>query len=64
MGKPNRPSQEKKNRERAKKERAQIKEQERLLRKETRVDRAAMTKQGIDPDLVGIYPGPQPVQEN
>jgi len=64
MGKPMRATQEKKNRERAKKERQQQKEQERLQRKDTRPDRAAMAEQGVDPDLVGIYPGPQPIQEN
>ncbi|OFZ54814.1 MAG: hypothetical protein A2428_04565 [Bdellovibrionales bacterium RIFOXYC1_FULL_54_43] len=60
MGKPNRATQEKRNRERAQKERQQEKEFERAIRKESRVDRAASLERGIDPDLVGIVPGPQP----
>jgi aspartate carbamoyltransferase catalytic subunit len=60
MGKGNRATQEKRNRERAQKERQQEKEEQRVLRKEARADRTAKSEQGIDPDLVGIYPGPQP----
>jgi hypothetical protein len=60
MGKPNRATQEKRNRERAQKERQQAKEEQRILRKDSRADRAASIEQGIDPDLIGIFPGPQP----
>lgn len=64
MGKPNRATQEKRNRERAQKERKVEKEEQRVLRKEARADRLVFLAQGIDPDLVGIVPGPQPVQED
>ncbi|MEK6580287.1 MAG: hypothetical protein AABZ55_13765 [Bdellovibrionota bacterium] len=60
MGRPTRATQEKRNRERSQKERQQIKEEKRAFRKETRGDRETSLQQGIDPDLVGIYPGPQP----
>ncbi len=63
MGKPSRATQEKRNRERAQKERQQNKEVQRLQRKEGCADRAASLEQGIDPDLIGIYPGPQPLSE-
>ena len=64
MGKPSRATQEKRNRERSQKERQQIKEEQRVQRKEARADRAAKLEEGVDPDLVGIYPGPQPQQED
>jgi len=64
MGKPNRASQDKRARERAKKERKVEKAEQRNIRKEARNERASSSEQGIDPDLVGIYPGPQPPQEN
>jgi hypothetical protein len=64
MGKPARATQEKRNRERNLKERQQEKQAERALRKEARDERLANLKDGVDPDLVGIYPGPQPVQQD
>lgn len=65
MGKPNRATQEKRNRERAQKERQQEKEVLRATRnKDARADRAAALEQGIDPDLIGIFPGPQPPLED
>lgn len=64
MGKPNRATQEKRNRERAQKERQQEKEEQRVVRKEARSTRSAMWDEGFDPDLVGIFPGPQPVLED
>lgn len=63
MGKPARATQEKRNRERAQKERQQEKQAERALRKEARDVRLANVKDGVDPDLIGIYPGPQPMRE-
>jgi len=60
MGKPSRATQEKRNRERAQKERQQEKFAERALRKDARAEREAAIAAGIDPDLVGIIPGPQP----
>jgi hypothetical protein len=64
MGKPSRATQEKRNRERAQKERQQDKEEKRALRGNSREDRSAARAQGLDPDLVGIFPGPQAPQEN
>lgn len=60
MGKPNRATQEKRSRERAQKERQQGKKEERALRKGQKKDRSEMLIEGIDPDLIGIVPGPQP----
>ena len=64
MGKPNRATQEKRGRERAQKERQQEKEGQRVVRKEIRKTRSDSLEQGIDPDLIGIFPGPQPLQED
>ena len=65
MGKPNRATQEKRNRERAQKERQQEKDSLRAIRQESdKVDRAASLAAGIDPDLVGIFCGPQPTPED
>lgn len=62
MAKPGRATQEKRNRERAKKEKAQNKEADRVLRKELKRQRDDLTADGVDPDLVGIIAGPQPPQ--
>ncbi len=59
MAKSSRPSQEKRNRERSQKERQLIKQEQRTIRKQERTDRAAKLPDGVDPDLVGIVPGPQ-----
>ena len=64
MGRPTRATQEKRNRERSQKERQQIKIEERAVRKEDRKVRIEGLEQGIDPDLIGIYPGPQPTPED
>lgn len=64
MGRPSRATQEKRNRERAQKERQQEKEEQRALRSNSREDRSAARAQGIDPDLIGIFPGPQAPQES
>ncbi len=63
MGKPSRATQEKRNRERAQKERQKHKEADRIQRKDIRAERTATLESGIDPDLVGIFPGPQPISE-
>ncbi len=64
MGKPNRATQEKRNRERAQKERQQEKDVLRATRNnDARSERETALEQGIDPDLIGIFPGPQPVLE-
>jgi len=54
----------KRNRERAKAEAKAEKEQSRLVRKEQKKTRMENLKPGEDPDLVGIYPGPQPIIED
>ena len=64
MGKPGRATQEKRNRERAQKQRKVDKREDRVLRKEARAVRAESIENGIDPDLEGIYPGPQPKPED
>ncbi len=64
MARPSRATQEKRNRERSQKEKQQEKILERNIRKEARMERETMgAASGIDPDLIGIYPGPQPPQE-
>jgi hypothetical protein len=63
MAKPGRATQKKRERERAQKEKQQEKRSERALRKETR-DTELKEFQGEDPDLIGIYPGPQPVRND
>jgi len=64
MAKPGRATQEKRNRERAQKERHEEKLAERLLRKEQKKDRLAAAEVGIDPDLIGIVAGPQSSNES
>ena len=59
MAKPTRATQKKRERERNQKERQQGKHEQRAIRKDTRADRVESLEAGIDPDLVGIYPGPQ-----
>jgi hypothetical protein len=64
MGKPSRASQAKKGRERAKQEKQQEKRELRVQRKE---QKKLLQAEGgdcnsqMDPDLEGIYPGPQPL---
>ena len=60
MGKPSRPSQEKRKRELAQKERHQHKEELRIQRKDLKRARDESIEDGVDPDLIGIVPGPQP----
>jgi len=64
MAKPGRITQEKRNRERARQERREEKETDREIRKEARKARAESLQDGIDPDLIGIVAGPQPVRED
>jgi hypothetical protein len=63
MGKPSHSTQGKRNRERAQKERQAEKKEQRGVRKDMRAERAQNVEDGIDPDLVGIYPGPQPIAD-
>lgn len=64
MGRPNRASQEKRNRERSQKERQAEKVSQRVLRKGEKEARALSAEDGYDPDLAGIFPGPQPISDN
>jgi hypothetical protein len=60
MAKPNQATQAKRNRERSKQEQRQEKQEKRNLRGESKKDRDRSLENGIDPDLAGIVPGPQP----
>jgi hypothetical protein len=62
MGRPGPATQAKRNRERNKQERKQEKQEKRSLRKENKKDRDP--GDGTDPDLAGIFPGPQPLPLN
>lgn len=64
MGQPNRATQGKRNREKAKQEKQAEKREDRARRKEERGNRALQLENGEDPDLAGIVPGPQPSQED
>jgi hypothetical protein len=64
MAKPSRATQAKRERERSKQEKQAEKRELRAMRKEAdsqRTEEALLS--GEDPDLIGIYPGPQPPQE-
>ena len=61
MSRPGPATQAKRNRERARTERKQEKLEKRLARKDQKKDRERLVDEGVDPDLVGIYPGPQPL---
>jgi hypothetical protein len=63
MAKPGRITQDKRNRERAQRDRRLEKEADRAVRKEARKERALVREDGIDPDLIGIVPGPQPLRD-
>lgn len=60
MGKPGSATQAKRNRERSQQERQQEKKEKQMLRKELKKERDRLISDGVDPDLEGIQPGPQP----
>jgi hypothetical protein len=64
IAKPNKATQAKRNRERSRQEWQQIKEEKKALRGDSKKEREDLIAQGLDPDLVGIYPGPQPVRDD
>lgn len=64
VGKPGRATQGKRDRERAQKERKEQKIEQRAIRKDARGMRMESLKDGVDPDLIGIYPGPQPTLDH
>jgi hypothetical protein len=53
----------KRNKEKQRQERQREKEQKRQQRKEDRGTRTPV-EPGVDPDIAGIIPGPQPIDEN
>lgn len=61
MARPGPATQAKRSRERMKQERKQEKIEKRAVRKEQKKERDRMIEEGHDPDLYGIYPGPQPL---
>jgi hypothetical protein len=64
MAKPSGATQAKRSRERNRQEKQQEKRVERAIRKEqkkTSMEDGSMV--GVDPDLIGIIPGPQPPQD-
>lgn len=63
MGRANQATKSKRDRERLKQERQQEKVEKRAQRSELKKERDQQIDDGIDPDLVGIVPGPQPIRE-
>lgn len=64
MAKPNQATRAKRDREKMLREWQQEKHEKRALRSEAKKERDRLTEEGIDPDLAGIVPGPQPVVED
>ncbi len=60
MAKANRATQAKRKREQTRKERQAEKGADRAVRKEQKKLRVDLSESGEDPDLIGIFPGPQP----
>lgn len=56
-----RPSVQKRANEARKLDKKQMKQARAARRREEAEERAALVESGVDPDLVGIVPGPQPV---
>jgi hypothetical protein len=56
------PSIQKRQKERERQERQKAKAEKRKARKEEKVSRGP-TEDGVDPDIAGIVPGPQPLPE-
>jgi hypothetical protein len=63
MPRPGPATQAKRYRERSRQERQQEKQEKRSQRKKQKTERERMVEEGVDPDLAGIVPGPQPPQE-
>lgn len=61
MARPGPASQAKRARERAKQEKRKAKEEKRASRKEQKAQTSAERREAeVDPDIMGIVPGPQP----
>jgi len=63
MGRPNQATKAKRDRERSRQELQQHKREKRSARSEQKKDRDRVGDDGVDPDLVGIIAGPQPLPE-
>jgi len=61
MARPNQAAKSKRDRERSRQEWQQHKQEKKAQRSESRKDRERLVSEGIDPDLAGIIPGPQPI---
>ena len=64
MGRTNQATKAKRDRERAQQERQQEKQEKRTLRSQNKKERDPSKGDGVDPDLEGIVPGPQPFRED
>jgi hypothetical protein len=64
MARPGPATQAKRNRERSLQDRKREKEEKRSLRRETKKERDLLIEGGQDPDLAGIVPGPQPIDQD
>ena len=64
MSKPNQAARTKRDRERLRHERQQEKQEKRSQRNELKRERDRLGPDGVDPDIAGIMPGPQPPQED
>ncbi len=65
MGRANQATKAKRDRERMRQERKQDKNEKRVLRStEQKEERERLLREGVDPDLAGIVPGPQPMRED
>lgn len=61
MRKTNQATKAKRDRERMRHERQQEKQEKRAIRSEAKKERDRLNPDGVDPDLAGIRPGPQPL---
>jgi hypothetical protein len=62
MGRPNQAARTKRDRERQRQERQQEKRAEKAKTRDEKSSREAPAD-GVDPDIAGIVPGPQPIPE-
>jgi hypothetical protein len=63
MGRPNQAARTKRNRELQRADRKQEKIEKKAQRGDSKKERERLISEGIDPDLEGIVPGPQPINE-
>ncbi len=63
MASNNQMTQKKRARERAQLDRREEKAEKKVSRQDEKAARQALKDSGIDPDLVGIVPGPQPLKK-